>query len=290
MKAYLALTKSGIILFALASAFAGFAMSVNISQPIDWNQPILLAIGLYFVCAGSFALNQAQEWKIDARMERTKNRPIPSGKMSVSQVVLLGTLLLLFGLGMLWLLKPLTAEIALLTVALYNGFYTWIWKRRWAFGAVPGAIPGALPVVIGFSVNNDYIFAPECIYLFLIMFLWQMPHFWCLAIRYREDYARGGIPVLPTQMGVPRTLFQIGLYSFVYVGVAMASPWFLKTNVLYLLLVVPLCLKLVWELWKYVEGGGDKSWLPFFLWTNLSMLVFLAAPVVDKWFFVFVNT
>lgn len=289
MKAYLALTKSGIILFALASAFAGYAMSINISQDIDWSQPILLAVGLYFVCAGSFALNQAQEAKIDARMERTKMRPLPTGQMQMWQVIILGFLLLTLGLGLLWLLKPLTAEIALLTVLLYNGFYTWIWKRRWAFGAVPGAIPGALPVLIGFSVNNDYIFAPEAMYLFLIMFLWQMPHFWCLAIRYREDYRRGGIPVLPAEIGVERTLFHIGLYLLVYVGVAMASPWFLKTNVLYLLLVVPLCFKLVWELVKYINGGGEKKWLPFFLWTNISMLAFLTAPVFDKWFYIFVN-
>lgn len=289
MKAYLALTKSGIILFALASAFAGYAMSINLNGGVDWHQVWLLAIGLYFVCAGSFALNQAQEWKIDARMERTKNRPIPTGKVAVWQAVAVSLIFLSLGLGMLWLLKPMTAQLALLTVLLYNGFYTWIWKRRWAFGAVPGAIPGAMPVVIGFSVNNDYIFAPECIYLFLIMFLWQMPHFWCLAIRYREDYKRGGIPVLPAEMGVSRTLFHIGIYLFVYVGVAMASPWFLKTNVLYLLLVVPLSLKLIWELLKYVDGGGEKRWLPFFLWTNLSMLAFLTAPVFDKWFFIFVN-
>lgn len=289
LKAYLALTKTGIILFALVSTLVGYAMSYSVGQGIDFSYPLALLLGMYFVCAGSFAINQAQEWKMDSRMERTKNRPIPSGLIQPWQAYALGFLFCSFGLLILLLLNPLTAGLALLTVFMYNVLYTMIWKRFWVFGAVPGAIPGAMPVVIGYSVNSAAIFSPESMYLFLVMFLWQMPHFWCLAIRYKEDYRSGGIPVLPAQLGVSKTLYHIGLYVFAYVGVALASPWLLEANVLYLLLVLPISAKVLFEFFRYLKSEGQQRWLPFFLWTNLSMLIYLGVPVFDKWFYFISN-
>ncbi len=287
MKVLGLLTKSGIVVFVLLSAFAGYAMSFSPGQILDWSEILYLLIGLYFVSGGSFALNQAQEWRIDAKMVRTMARPIPNGKLAPWQVYLISVLMMSFGLLLLAAIEPLAAALALLTVILYNGFYTLLWKRRLAFGAVPGAIPGAMPVLIGYSVNNTNIFSPDAIYMFLIMFLWQMPHFWCLAIRYKKDYEEGGIPVLPASIGVSRTLYHIGLYLFAYVGLAMASPWFLRANVLYVLVVFPICVKLMLEFFKYYRSDGEKSWLPFFLWTNFSMLLFLGVPIFDKWVYFF---
>lgn len=285
MKTYNTLTKMGIVLFALVSALAGYAMSFQVGQEFLWSTPVWLLVGLYFLSSGSFAINQAQEWKLDSKMERTKSRPIPLGKVRPWQAYFLGFIYVVFGSLVLWTLNPMTSALGLATVALYNGVYTLFWKRRWAFAAVPGAIPGAMPVVIGYSVNHDNIFSPECIYLFTIMFLWQMPHFWCLAIRFKEDYAKGGFPVLPAQLGISKTLYHIGLYVFAYVGVAVSSPWFLKANVLYALLVLPICVKLIFEFFKYFREGGRDSWLPFFLWVNMSMLIFIGVPVFDKWFY-----
>lgn len=283
IKAYSQLTKTGIILFAIVSALAGYAVSFKLHQEFEPLQPVLLVIGLYLVAAGSFAINQAQEWKIDTRMDRTKNRPIPRGVIRPWQAYVLGTVFCVAGIGLLGLLGSAPAYLAFLTVVLYNGVYTMHWKRHLAFGAVPGAIPGAMPVVIGFAVNTPEIWRPECVYMFLVMFLWQMPHFWSLAIRFREDYERGGFPVLPVKIGAQRAMYHIGLYLFTYVGVALASPWFLQTHVLYLLLVLPVSLKVIWEFRKYYQNQERKAWLPFFLWTNLSLLIYLAVPVMDKW-------
>jgi protoheme IX farnesyltransferase len=248
-----------------------------------------LVIGLYLVAAGSFAINQAQEWRIDARMPRTSHRPIPRGIISPWQAYSLGAIFCTAGLIFLLAVGTLPAFLALLTVVLYNVVYTLWWKRHMAFGAVPGAIPGAMPVLIGYSVNTEKIFEPAGVYLFLILFLWQMPHFWALAIRYREDYSNGGIPVLPVSYGVPRTLYYIGLYTLVYVGVAMSAPWFLKANLFHLLLVVPISLKLLWEFSKYFRADARQGWLPFFMWTNFSLIVYLAVPVIDKWVYWFAN-
>lgn len=285
LRAYLQLTKTGIILFAVVSALAGYAVSFQLGQHFEPMVPVLLIVGLYLVAGGGFALNQSQEWRLDAMMERTKKRPIPAGLFTPFQGYAVGILMSVFGLLALLAINIWPAALALLTLFLYNVVYTLWWKRSWAFGAVPGAIPGAMPVVIGFSVNTPEIWRPECVYLFLVMFLWQMPHFWALAIRFREDYQAGGVPVLPTQVGVNRALYHIGLYVFTYVGVALMAPWFLQAHALYLLLVFPISMKVLWEFFKYFKSGAGKSWLPFFLWTNLSLLVYLAVPVMDKWIY-----
>jgi protoheme IX farnesyltransferase len=286
-KAYVKLTKLGIGLFVMITGLAGYAASLPLGQGLDLLEPVLLLMGLYFLSGGSFAINQAQEWRADAQMPRTASRPVPSGAISVWQAYLLGILFCVGGLGALLLLSPLAAGLGLLTVVLYNGIYTLYWKKKWAFGAVPGAIPGAMPVVIGYSANSQHIFSPDSVYLFLILFLWQMPHFWSLAVRYKDDYEKGGFPVLPARIGVERTLYHVGLYTFTYIGVALAAPWFVNTHVLYLLVVLPLAIKVLWEFFSYYSG--KKTWLPFFLWVNLSMLAFICVPVFDRWFRYFIH-
>lgn len=282
-KAYSQLTKTGIILFAIVSGLAGYAVSFKMLTAFEPLEPLLLVIGLYLVAGGGFALNQAQEWRLDARMERTRNRPIPKGLLQPWQAYVIAGLMITLGEFFLTALGPWPAGLALTTIILYNGIYTLFWKRQWVFGAVPGAIPGAMPVVIGFSVNNPEIWRPECVYLFLILFLWQMPHFWSLAIRFHEDYKLGGFPVLPVTLGVNRALYHVGLYLFTYVGVALMAPWFLQAHILYFLLVLPISIKVLLEFRKYYRNHEPKAWLPFFLWTNLSLLIYLAVPVMDKW-------
>jgi protoheme IX farnesyltransferase len=284
MRLFLDLTKSGIVAFVLVSGLAGYALSWPPFQAIDFTHLILTMASLYFFSAGSFAINQAQESHIDAKMPRTQSRPIPSGKISVSQAYAIGFVFVVLGVVTGLLVAPLVAILGLATVVLYNVLYTLWWKRKWAFGAVPGAIPGAMPVVIGYAANTEYILRPEIIHAFLLMFLWQMPHFWSLAIRYKDDYAKGGIPVLPVNAGTEVTLFQMGLYMFAYVGLAIATPWFSTAYFSYIVLVVPFALKVLYEFFKYYRAKGEAGWLSFFLWTNFSILIFLIAPVIDKWY------
>lgn len=287
MKAYFQLTKFGIALFVMITGLMGYAVAYPLGQPPEMWRPLLLIIGLYLVSSGSFAINQAQEWRQDKEMPRTAKRPVAAGAIDAWQAYSLGFAYCLIGTFLLTLIEVPTGLLALSTVILYNGLYTLYWKKRWIFGAVPGAIPGAMPVVIGYSAAGMPMASPECLYLFLIMFLWQMPHFWSLAIRYHDEYERAGFPVLPARLGVDRTLYHIGLYTFAYVGVAIAAPLFVNTHVGFLLLVVPFAAKVMWEFIKYYRSGAQKSWLPFFLWTNFSMLAFIAVPVFDKWFFYF---
>ena len=120
------------------------------------------------------------------------------------------------------------------------------------------------------------------------MFFWQMPHFWALAIRYKEDYEKGGFPIA-CNYWCSKTLYQIGLYTFAYVAIAVASPWFVHAHLVYCLIVLPFACLVMYQFAKYYQSGGRKKWLGFFLTTNFSMLAFVAAPVVDKWIYLITN-
>ncbi len=260
LKSYLKLSKAGIVFFALLSAGAGFGLAnltnhlslegggVTSSLPFPF---FWLIAGLYLATSGGFVLNQASEWRLDSLMNRTKKRPVPAGKLTALQAFSLGITQIITGLFILLALKPLTAGLTLLAVLLYNIFYTKHWKKKWVFSAVPGALPGALPVMIGWSFPSSAVLSVECLYLFFVLFLWQMPHFWSLTLRYQEDYKKAGVPVPPLRLGRRKTLYHMAFYLLSYLGLALISPLFFKMNVAYIFLLIPFCVKVLWEFIKF---------------------------------------
>jgi protoheme IX farnesyltransferase len=288
-KTYSSLTKFGIVIFVLLAGVAGYATGFQIEQPFSFLHLLKFIAGLYFLSSGSLALNQVQEYKLDQKMPRTAGRPIATGRLKPAAGLIIAATFLLIGVALLYELSKVAAIVSLVSVLLYNGFYTLYWKPKWIFAAVPGAIPGALPITIGYAVNNPNIFNSDSVYLFLIMFLWQMPHFWTLAIKYKEDYRLGNIPTLPTALGVHKTLFHVGLYTFTYAGVAIASPFFLNTSWVYAAFVFPFAFMLLKEFFRVYKSDANERWFAFFMWTNISMLVFVFVPVIDKWSFLFIG-
>lgn len=290
LKTYADLTKFGIVIFVLLTGLAGYVTGFQVEKPFDWIHLLRTMLGLYFLSSGSLALNQVQEWRLDQKMPRTAKRPIAAGKMKPAAGAIIAFAFLFVGLNLLFALSSTAGWVGLITVIFYNVIYTMYLKPRWVFAAVPGAIPGALPVTIGYAAVNPSIFNGESVYLFLIMFLWQMPHFWAIAIRFKDDYAKGGIPTLPVTLGMQKTLFQIGLYTIVYVAVAVAAPWFVLTSWMYVLAVLPFAFKVMQEFVRFYKSNGTERWLAFFMWTNISMLIFLFVPVIDKWSFLIVHS
>ena len=287
MKWLFELTKYGIIVFVVICTAAGYALSFRIENDFSILHFASVIFGVILLSAGSFALNQIQEVDLDKKMPRTAKRPLASGKITLRRAWSVALVGLAIGSALLFHVSWTSGLLGLVTVILYNVFYTLYWKPQWVFGAVPGAVPGAMPVVIGYAAHTSNIFTSECVYAFMIMFLWQMPHYWSLAMRFENDYRAAGVPVLPVTLGPRATSLQIGLYTFVYAGLALLSPWFTESRYLYLFLVVPFALKVVWEFFRYFEAR--QNWLRFFMWTNVSMLVFLIAAVVDKWHTVIAN-
>ena len=280
---YLNLTKAGIVLFALLTSSLAYFLSLNAFFQFSLEKFSLFILAFYFVSSGSFILNQAQEGSLDQKMNRTKKRPVPRKAVSFLQAYCLAFVFLIFGLGALFLIKTLTAILAFITVIFYNGFYTLWWKKYFKYGAVLGALPGAMPPVIGYSLGANSIFKSECVYLFLLLFFWQMPHFWSLAIHYREDYKKADIPVLPVLDGSHKTLYHIGLYLLAYLGLSLISPLFLTAGLMYIVFLVPLAFILLYQFHKY--SYKPSRWLKFFLWVNVSIIIYFVVPVVDQWIF-----
>jgi protoheme IX farnesyltransferase len=289
-KIYADLTKLGIVIFVVLTGLAGYAFSFPIEKTFDWSQLLLVLGGLYFLSSGSLALNQVQEWPLDQKMPRTAKRPIASGKIKPAAAAILAICFLAIGSDFLFRVSWMSGVLGLATVALYNGLYVYWWKPNWVFAAIPGAIPGALPVTIGYAANKMDILQPDSVYLFAILFFWQMPHFWALAIRFKDDYSKGSVPVLPSSIGMSRTLYHMGLWTFLYVGAAMAQPLFVQSNWTYIALVIPFSFKVMQEFYRFYKSEGTKRWLSFFMWVNLSVLVFLFVPVLDKWSFLFIGS
>jgi protoheme IX farnesyltransferase len=289
-KIYTDLTKFGIVIFVLLSGVAGYASGFLIETPFDWHHFLKSILGLYFLSSGSLALNQVQEWKLDQKMPRTSKRPVAAGKIKPAAAGILAVALLMVGGNYLFEASATAGWLGVFTVLFYNGLYTLYLKPKWIYAAVPGAIPGAIPITIGYAANSPDIFNSESVYLFLILFLWQMPHFWTLAIKFKDDYASGGVPVLPVALGIEKTLYQIGLYTILYVGVAVAAPWFVHASWVYVLVVLPFAFKVMQEFIRFYRSKGTERWFAFFMWTNVSMLVFIFVPVIDKWNFLFIGS
>ena len=220
-------------------------------------------------------------------MKRTRSRPIPSGRITPLQALSLGVMHWVVGFFVLLAFHPVPAGLALLTVLLYNVCYTIYWKKKWTFAAVPGAFPGAMPVVMGYCAVEQNVFSLPCLYLFCVLFLWQMPHFWSLALHYRKEYLKAGIPVLPARSGKEDTLYHISLYLLAYLGMAVISPLFFEMSIGYMFLLLPLCVKIFMEFLKF---SRSLNFRPFFMWLNLSVLMFLWVPSLDIWFYGFLTT
>lgn len=290
LELYRELSKSGIVTLVLISVLGGFLIAHPFERPLDWMRLLLTLMGILFLASGSSALNQVQERTIDARMPRTAKRPLPSGRMSLRHALIFSTTLIFAGVILLFWLDPVLMGLGVAAVISYNGLYTMWWKPSWAFGAVPGAIPGALPILMGSVAASGDLSSPIGWYLFFLLFFWQMPHFWSLALRYSEDYAQGGIPTLPVAMGAPVTVSHIVLWALAYVGLSFLAPLFIPVGGFYCLSAFAVGAKLLWELRRFVRApesapgaAGPGPWLRFFLWINFSLIIYLAVAAADLW-------
>lgn len=191
---YLELSKPRITLMVTLTALVGYVLGAR--GPMAAPHLAATLFGTALVAAGASALNMLLERRSDALMLRTRARPLPSGRLRPAEALACGLALTTTGLAALaWLAGPLAALVALATWASYLFLYTPL-KPRTSLCTVVGAFPGALPPVIGWAAARGAL-EPGAFVLFAILFLWQIPHFLAIAWIYRDDYARGGLPMLP---------------------------------------------------------------------------------------------
>ena len=202
------LTKVRLALSVVFSSIAGYLLAADVPVLTDM---ILLAFGGYFMVGASNAFNQVIEKDLDALMNRTKNRPLPSGRMSVQSALVIAGILTILGLLVLCTINTKTAFFGGLSIFLYVCVYTPL-KTRTPLAVFVGAFPGAIPFMLGWVAYSDQ-FGIEPGVLFMIQFFWQFPHFWAIGWMLDDDYKKAGFKMLPSGKADKATAFQIVFYT-----------------------------------------------------------------------------
>ena len=208
---FLEITKARLAISVVFSSIAGYLLGFNDEQPFSWMVLIMLSVGGYCMVGASNAFNQVIEKDLDLLMDRTKNRPVPSERMTVNNALLVAFTLTLVGLILLYLINPKTAMFGAISIFLYTSLYTPL-KTVTPLAVFVGAFPGAIPFMLGWVAATDH-FGIEAGTLFLIQFLWQFPHFWAIGWFLFEDYEKAGFFMLPTGKKDTKTATQIILYT-----------------------------------------------------------------------------
>ena len=190
------------------SSIAGYLLG---AETVDFYILILLALGGYFMVGASNAFNQIIEKDLDALMDRTKNRPVAAGRMSVNVAFAIACLFTVLGIGILYVINPQTAMFGAISIFLYTSVYTPL-KTKTPLSVFVGAIPGAIPFMLGWvAATNDFGIEPGT--LFAVQFFWQFPHFWAIGWFLFDDYKKGGFFMLPTGKQDKGTAKQIIIYT-----------------------------------------------------------------------------
>jgi protoheme IX farnesyltransferase len=206
-----AITKAGLAISVLFSAIAGYLLGFNDANPFSWMVLLKLAVGGYCMVGASNAYNQVIEKDLDALMDRTKNRPVPAGRISPNAALVIASILTIIGIVLLYTINPKTAMFGAISIFLYTSIYTPL-KTVTSLSVFVGAFPGAIPFMLGWVAATGN-FGIEAGTLFLIQFFWQFPHFWAIGWFLFEDYEKAGFFMLPTGKKDNGTAIQIILYT-----------------------------------------------------------------------------
>lgn len=218
------LTKVRLTSMVVFSSLVSYAIAAG--SNIQWLSLVILGVGGFCVAGAANAINQVLEKDYDALMTRTANRPVATGRMQVSEAVVIAGILLLMGVVLLALFNPMTAFLGMLSFILYAFLYTPM-KRYGTLSVAVGALPGALPVVIG-CVAYEGTFTWLALVLFAIQFLWQFPHFWAIGYLSFDQYQKAGFKLVPVSESgqVHQDLGKHALsYAFLLVPMCLLSWW-----------------------------------------------------------------
>ncbi len=222
------ITKMRLAVSVVFSSVAGYFLGAEV---VNFVTVFLLAIGGYCMVGASNAYNQIIERDLDALMDRTKDRPIPAGRMSVNTAFIIASTLTILGLIVLYFINPKTAMFGAISIFLYVSVYTPL-KTKTPLAVFVGAFPGAIPFMLGWvAATNEFSIEPGT--LFMIQFFWQFPHFWAIGWWLFDDYKKGGFFMLPTGKRNKVTAIQIILYTIWTIMVSVI-PVFGVTGKLFL--------------------------------------------------------
>jgi protoheme IX farnesyltransferase len=275
---YLALTKPRVVALIVLTSVVGSLLATPGLPPLDLLLFGNLGIGL--AAASAATLNQVLDQRIDAKMARTRTRPLPTGGLTEGEALGFAAALGVVAMLVLWLLvNPLTALLTFASLIGYAIIYTLWLKRATPQNIVIGGAAGAAPPVLGWAAITNSI-DPHALLLFLIIFAWTPPHFWALAIARRDDYAKVNIPMLPVTHGVEFTRLHVLLYTIILFIVTLL-PWLTGMSQL-LYLLAALGLNVAFLTYSIALKRSQKKELPmkvfhfsvqYLMWLFLALLV-----------------
>ena len=278
LKAFIILPKPGIVMLVIVSGYAGIILGSSGSP--DGHTAFWTLLGLAMATAGSAVLNNFLDRDIDSIMHRTRGRSLPSGAVSANQAYLIGTVLVAVSLSILkisigfWVM--VLTSVAIFT---YVVMYTMYLKRTTPLATHIGGVAGALPPMIGYTAAHGAI-DEKALILFLIIVVWQQPHFWSLALKYREDYARASVPILPVAKGVYATKVRLFWYTLALLPVSVLPYAFDMAGVYYLTAALAAGALYMWLTVKFLLSNKDKEMVLFF-YSIVYLVVIFGAMVID---------
>ena len=287
LKSFFALCKPRVNALIVFTAVIGMFLSTPGMFPLSVLISAILGIG--FVSGAAAAFNCLIEEKIDARMARTRGRPLPMGKVSQQETIFFASFLGALGLFILfYFVNFLTMWLTALTFFAYAVIYTIFLKPATPMNIVIGGASGAMPPVLGWAAVNNSL-SPEAWILFLIIFCWTPPHFWALALYRRVEYAKVGMPMLPVTHGEKFTLLHIVLYTIILAIVTMMPFSIGMTGLIYLFFATILNAIFLYYVVMLYRNYSDKLSMKIFRYSITYLGLIFTAFLIDHYFkFIFV--
>ena len=283
VRAYVALTKPKLVELLLVTTVPAMMLAAG-GWP-SWRLLLATLLGGTLAAGASNTINCWYDRDIDRLMHRTRKRPLPMGTISSGAALAFGIALACASLVVLWFeTTPLATALAAAAILAYSVLYTMVLKRRTRHNTVFGGLPGATPVLIGWAAVTGSLAWPAIVF-FGIVFCWQMPHFWALAMRFRDDYARAGVPML----SVVASPVEVGRQSLAWAWATLAvslllAPLTLGIGWIYTVPAVALGAWFVWEAHQWLarlRAGRDERPMKLFHVSITYMTLLSIAIIVD---------
>jgi protoheme IX farnesyltransferase len=280
-KSYYELCKPKVVMLIVFTAVVGMFLAVPGMVP--WQPLIFGTIGIGLAASSAAAINHYLDQQFDAKMARTKGRPLPHGDLNGTQVLIFAfSIGIIAMLVLVFLVNQLTALLTFLSLIGYAVVYTVYLKHATPQNIVIGGAAGAAPPVLGWCAVSGTI-DPHALLLFLIIFIWTPPHFWALAVARRDEYAKAGIPMLPVTHGADFTRLHIVFYTVLLLLVTLLPYLTGMSGMLYLVTAVGLGLGFLYYAILLKKTADDKVAMKAFRFSIVYLMGLFAVLLIDHY-------
>lgn len=281
---YLELTKPKVVALLILTAVVGMVLATP-KQPsvalVFWSM-----VGIGFLSAAAAAINHIVDFRIDAKMARTHNRPVAKGRVSMKNAAwFAGTLALIGFAALAIMVNWLTAWLTLASLFGYAVFYTMYLKRATPQNIVIGGLAGAMPPLLGWTSMTGELHG-NALLLVMIVFIWTPPHFWALAIHRKNDYEKVNMPMLPVTHGIEFTKNAIFLYTVLLMAICVLPYLVGMSGVIYLLTSFGLNAWFLWHAWKLKFAAKQETAFNMFKFSIWHLMVLFIALIIDHFWMI----